>query len=187
MKSKKNVRRFVVFSWLKWQNDDASFFLRTPSMWASLSMYALWNIFAPALPLRRVLVNWPVPLVWRSHFHFCFYIYSGLSLNSLHGGNINMPALRSICIVLLLCLFMSPPTFTWGKLFASGTQDLGWNGTGEVYPMVRVTLLHKSDGTASAPDTKLGTSGLRVSCINGGWALPCQLTVDGMILGEPWT
>lgn len=75
MKSKKNVRRFVVFSWLKWQNDDASFFLRTPSMWASLSMYALWNIFAPALPLRRVLVNWPVPLVWRSHFHFCFYIF----------------------------------------------------------------------------------------------------------------
>jgi len=67
-----------------------------------------------------------------------------------------------------------------GKLFSSGAEDLGWNGTGEVYPIVRVTLLHKSDGTASAPDTKLGTSGLRVSCINGGWALPCQLTVDGM-------
>lgn len=77
-----------------------------------------------------------------------------------------------------------PSPHETGKLFSSGAEDLGWNGTGEVYPIVRVTLLHKSDGTASAPDTKLGTSGLRVSCINGGWALPCHLTVDGMILGD---
>lgn len=54
--------------------------------------------------------------------------------------------------------------------------DEAWPGTGEVYPMLRVTLLHKSDG-AAAPETTQGSNGLRVSCINGGWALPCNLHV----------
>ena len=60
--------------------------------------------------------------------------------------------------------------------------DEAWPGTGEVYPMLRVTLLHKSDG-AAAPETTQGSNGLRVSCINGGWALPCNLHVKTVILG----
>ena len=65
---------------------------------------------------------------------------------------------------------------------AAAVLDEAWPGTGEVYPMLRVTLLHKSDG-AAAPETTQGSNGLRVSCINGAWALPCNLHVKTVILG----
>lgn len=44
----------------------------------------------------------------------------------------------------------------------------GWPGTGRSYPMTRVSLLHKSDGTSDASETILKKSGLRLSVINGG-------------------
>jgi len=51
----------------------------------------------------------------------------------------------------------------------------GWPGTGDVNPIVRVSLLHKSDGSSASADTLLGTSGLRLSVVNGGWATAADL------------
>ena len=54
----------------------------------------------------------------------------------------------------------------------------GWPGTGKSYPMTRVSLLHKSDGTSEAPETILKKSGLRLSVINGGWAKETKLLLE---------
>ncbi|CAE7949348.1 INP53 [Symbiodinium sp. KB8] len=44
--------------------------------------------------------------------------------------------------------------------------------------MVRVSLLHKSDGTAAAPETILGRGGLRLSSVSGGWAKRSTLHLE---------
>ncbi|CAE7243673.1 INP53 [Symbiodinium microadriaticum] len=54
----------------------------------------------------------------------------------------------------------------------------GWPGTGKDFPMVRVSLLHKSDGTAAAPETILGRGGLRLSSVSGGWAKRSTLHLE---------